>query len=274
MSNNAPQLIPMKKWMRNSSLKFFERNPEAIGAPGFVSLSNPIIVNVLSTNFEPFTRDTYYITVRARSILSENRTRREYREDELFQAEMALATYLDRLNEYFDTRIEQGMQKLQLNGFGESAIKRVLTNYETISVHAYVTQFIDILAKADFYLAIIHYLWLTGELSDSMGEATRLKLTTENETRDTLYELTRLSIKHSQNIQRIVTGAIEQRNAKRAKQAQKDQRRKARLEKLEAEREAATKARQKAARLKRQQEREASLKEANTEQANLAAAVA
>ena len=45
-----------------------------------------------------------------------------------------------------------------------------------------VTQYLDIIAKADYYLSILHYLWVTSELSDSPDEARRVKLNTERAT--------------------------------------------------------------------------------------------
>ncbi|MBL8413582.1 MAG: hypothetical protein JNM42_03995 [Propionivibrio sp.] len=52
---STPQKLPMKKWMRSSSIHFFERNQDALSAPGFVSLSSAMIVKIMASGFEVIT---------------------------------------------------------------------------------------------------------------------------------------------------------------------------------------------------------------------------
>ena len=78
--------------MRKSSIAFFDRNDDVLAAPGYVQLGNPIVVAAMSTGFEPVSRDTHFITCRARYILSNNLKATVYQESEIFGAETALDT--------------------------------------------------------------------------------------------------------------------------------------------------------------------------------------
>ena len=242
--NQGPQIIRMKKWMRNSSIDFFERNKDAIAAPGYVSLCNPMIVEVMSTGFEVISRDTHFITIRARAILSRNLSQKIYNEEEIFAAEMAMDKQFDQLHEYFDTRIEQGEKKLEAAGFGVSQMQRLVQNYETRAVTNGVTQYLDIIAKADYYITILHYLWITSELSDNPDEARRVKLNTEREVRKQLFGITRASNVHYNNIRRICQGVIEKRQAQRKAQSERDRKAAAAAKEAAAQKEARRKKRE------------------------------
>ncbi len=222
MNIATPKLIRMKKWMRKSSIDFFNRNPDVIGAAGFVPLCNDMIVKVMSTGFEVITRDTHFITCRSRQILAQNLTGDIYQESEIFKAESALNALFERTHEYFDTRITQGEQKLAMGGFGMNEIQKLVSNYETKTVTNAVTQYVDILGKADHYITILQYLWVTCELSDNQDEALRVKLTIEREVRHILFAMTRASNIHYNNIRKLCNGVVEARRVERAKQAQRD----------------------------------------------------
>jgi hypothetical protein len=212
MNIATPKLIRMKKWMRKSSIDFFNRNPDVIGASGFVPLCNDMIVKVMSTGFEVITRDTHFITCRSRQILSQNLTGDIYQESEIFKAESALNALFERTHEYFDTRITQGEQKLAMGGFGMNEIQKLVANYETKTVTNAVTQYVDILGKADHYITILQYLWVTCELSDNQDEALRVKLTIEREVRHILFAMTRASNIHYNNIRKLCNGVVEARS--------------------------------------------------------------
>lgn len=278
MAQQTPKLIPITKWMKKSSMHFFVRNPSALAAPGFVPLCNQIVVDVMATGFEPFSRDTYYITCRARMILSNNLKSDVYQEDEVFKAETAINAHLDRMHEYFDTRISQGEQKLQLGGFGVDEIQRMSTNYETKSVTNAVTQYLEILAKADLYLTILHYLWVTSELSDNPDEAMRVKLSTEREVRNNLFAIGRLSSQHFRNIQRICGGVLDERQKERDMQSERDKakavERAKRQEEEKAQRQSATEKRQNQSREKRKTAKIEAINTAQSDMNGLAASPA
>ena len=221
MSSDS-QIVPLKKWMKKSNLHFFDRNPDALAAPGFVSLSVQDCVKILAVGFEPLCRSSFFISCRARQILSDNLSRKIYSEDEIFKAERLINKHIEGLHEYFDTRIEQGEQKLELGGFKPDEIKRVVTNYETKVVTNVITQYLDLITKADVYLTMLHYLWLTGELSDTPDEAMRVKLNTEREVRENLYSVPRLAQSQYDQVRRICNGVVEQRRVEREKQSERD----------------------------------------------------
>lgn len=222
MSHQTPQLIRMAKWMRKSTIGFFERNPDAIAVPGFIPLGNKIVINAISTGFEVLSRDSFFITCRAREILTENVKGNIVNETDIFQAESSLNTMFERVHEYFDARIKQGEQKLEFAGFGLTEITRHTANYETRSVTNAATQYIDVLAKADMYLAVLQYLWLTGELADNPDDAMRHKLNAERDVRQQLFNIIRVSNGHYNNIRRICNGVLELRRTEREAQAAKD----------------------------------------------------
>ncbi|TXT28210.1 MAG: hypothetical protein FD131_3343 [Rhodocyclaceae bacterium] len=274
MNRPTPQLIKMKKWMRKSTVNFFERNPDVIGAPSFVPICNKMIADVLSSGFEVVTRDTHFITCRSRQILSQNLTGDIFQEDEIFKAESAMNAHFERLHDYFDTRIQQGEQKLELGGFGSSEIQKLVTNYETMTVTNGVTQYLDILAKADHYITILQYLWVTSELSDNPDEAMRVKLNTEREVRHHLFGITRASNTHYNNIRRICNGVVERRRQERANQAERDRQRaaerKIKAEQAEARRQAESQQRKDERRQRRDTERAQNLAAAQNELNSLA----
>ena len=216
------QIIPLKKWMKKSSLFFFDRNPDALAAPGFVSLSNGESVKIMSAGYEPICRNTFFISCRARQILSDNLSRKVYSEDEIFKAERSINALLEKMHEYFDTRIQQGEQKLELGGFQVDEMQRIVSNYETKTVTNAVTQYLDLISKADVYLTILHYLWLTSELSDNSDECMRVKLNTEREVREHLYGVTRFAQAQYEIVRKICNGVLEKRRLEREKQSERD----------------------------------------------------
>ena len=276
MNIATPKLIRMKKWMRKSSIDFFNRNPDVIGAAGFVPLCNDMIVKVMSTGFEVITRDTHFITCRSRQILAQNLTGDIYQESEIFKAESALNALFERTHEYFDTRITQGEQKLAMGGFGMNEIQKLVSNYETKTVTNAVTQYVDILGKADHYLTILQYLWVTCELSDDQDEALRVKLTIEREVRHVLFAITRASNIHYNNIRKLCNGVVEARRAERAKQAQRDRElakaRQERTEAKKAEQALAREQQREEKRLRREAEKSQNLKSAQVDMDSLALA--
>lgn len=216
------EMIAMADWMHKSTVKFYERNPDAMYLPGFVSLSSPHIVKIMASGYEIVCRDTFFITCRARQILSDNLQRKVFKEEEVFKAERAINGHLEKLHEYFDTRISQGEQKLELAGFRADEMQRLVKNYQTKPVTNAVTQYVDLLAKADLYYTILHYLWLTSELSDNPDEAIRVKLNTEREVRDHLISVTRFSDSQYSVVRRICNGVVDQRRDDREKQSERD----------------------------------------------------
>ena len=232
MADTGIKIVKMKKWMRHSSLNFLERNPDLMGLPGYVSLAHPEIVKVMAGGFEVMLRDSHFISIRARQILSDNVSGKLYKGDELFKSESALNQTLMQLHEYFDTRLEQATKKLESGGFSVSEVQRHETHYETLAVTNAVTEYLNLIVKADHYSSLLHYLWIFGELSDSPDESLRIKLVTEKEIRVNLFAVTRDSTQHYSNIRRLCNGVLDIRRKEREEQSLRDKaREKARQEK-------------------------------------------
>ena len=223
--DSTTQTIPMSKWMRNSTVKFYPRNPDAMSIPSYVSLSSDHVVKIMAAGYEIVCRDTFFITCRARQILSGNLSKKVFSEDEIFKAEKSINGQMEKLHEYFDTRINQGEKKLELEGFTVDEMQRIVVNYETKPVTNAVTQYLDLLSKADLYITILHYLWLTSNLSDNSDEAMRVKLNTEREIREHLFSVTRFTSKHYNEVRRICNGVLEQRRVEREQQSERDRQR-------------------------------------------------
>jgi hypothetical protein len=181
-----------------------------------------MVVDVMSTGFEVVTRDTFFITSRARQILSNNLKLKVYNQDEIFKAEQDLNMLFECAHEHFDACIAQGEARLRESGFDIGGMQNPRQNYQTITATQYVTQYIDLLAKADYYLSIVEYLWIVGELADDPGESMRVKLNTEREARKQLFGITRASTQYYNNLRRICNGVIELRHKARAEQAERD----------------------------------------------------
>lgn len=276
MTQQNPQYVKMSKWIRKSSMHFFERNPDVLGVPGFVPLGHKMVVDVMSTGFEAVTRDTFFIACRARQILSNNLKSDVYREEDIFKAELELNKLLDQMHEYFDTRIHQGELKLQMGGFDPASMQRLVANYETNSCTNAVTQYIDILAKADNYLTIVQYLWVTSELSDNPNEAMKVKLNIEREVKTNLYAIARASTAHYNNIRRICDEVVKNRQTARANQSAQDKKHHAQAKQEAAQKEAkkaaAAEKRKGKARLRREAERKDALSAAKSHQDQLVTA--
>jgi hypothetical protein len=210
MNQNTPKQVAMKDWRRSSPIQFWERNPDAIGRKMYVNLAHPVIVKLLITSFEPFTRLSYYVSCLARNILSDNLSRATYKEEELFGAEMAIADGLTSLHEYFDTRIEQGRVRLEMSGFSIDDTRANSVDYETMSVTNATSNYLEVLIKADMCLMMIHYLWLTGDLASNPRDNELEKQRSEKEVREAIVNFCRMSERHYQQIQRICKEALAQ----------------------------------------------------------------
>ena len=133
--------------------------------------------------------------------------------------------------------------------------QRLENHYETETFTPATTHYLEIAAKADLYLSILHHLWATGELADSPDDAQRVKLRAENEVRANLYSLSRLSNSHLHNVQRICNAVIQQKAIQRKKQAEQDRMIAAKIAKRNAQREANQLAANAANQLKLEEER-------------------
>ncbi len=221
MKQNTRRIVAMKDWRLNTPIKFWEKNPDAIGRTVHASISHKFILHVLQTTFEPFSKSSYYVSVIARGILSDNLSRGVYKREELFGAETAIADGIQSLHEYFDTRIQQSVSRLEMAGFSLEETRAKAQDYEAISVTNATSNYLDILVKADIYLMVVHYLWLVGELASNTRESDMEKQRCEKEVRDALVNLTRMAERHNGVIHRICREAMDNANKRRVQAAVK-----------------------------------------------------
>ncbi len=219
------ELIPQSKWMARSTLGHFKRDDIPVAATQRILLAQPGILRVLAKAFEPVSRDAYYIGSDARRILADRVSTKIYQEEEIFKAETAINGQLERINDFFDRRIQQAESRLRSAGFDPEGFKQNAKAYEAICTSRTATEYLSIIKKADLYAGLNEYLSIVGELSDSPNESQKAKLNNEREIRGHLFSITRLTSKHFQLIRRICQGVLDQRREERIKQSERDKRR-------------------------------------------------
>ncbi|MDK9702443.1 MAG: hypothetical protein OEL20_04835 [Sulfuritalea sp.] len=222
MAHGNDEVIEQKDWMARSTLKFFERNKNAVMARRVVELGSDLAKKVLSRTWEPVSRDAHYITKQSRGILADRVSQKIYQEDEIFKAETAITTEFTRIDEYLDRRIEQATKKLANAGEDPSSIICPTERYAALCSTRVATDWLNLLAKADIYLRYHEYLYIIGELSDVQNEALRAKLNNERDVRNNLHALPRKTMSQFTIIRRICSGAIEQRLGEREQQSLRD----------------------------------------------------
>jgi hypothetical protein len=218
----SDKAIPMKDWMQHSTLNFFGRNPNAVMARQTVALAREPISKILRRSFEVISRDAHYITINSRLILADRVSGKIYQEEEVFKAETAINAQLERINDYFDKRIQQAEAKLRAAGYDPNAVERKPITYEARCSTRTATEYLQLLTKADIYLVLHEFLWITGELSDSPQEALRARLNNEREVRNHLHSVSRTTTNHFNIIRRICNGVLDQRREQRTKQSERD----------------------------------------------------
>lgn len=218
----ATQMVPISEWMRRTTIEFMRKQTDALYVSGFVTLSKPEIVALMSTLYEPLMRDTYFISCVARTIMLDHTSGDIIQEGELLRAEMEVNKHIESIHEYFDTRITQAEQKLAMHGMTMGTMQRLEKNYETKTCTNAVTHFFDLLYKADLYLTQLHYLWVTAELSDNSDEAMRLKLNAERDARRQLIGLCQLATEHFMLVRRLCKVVSDGSEAQRKADAARD----------------------------------------------------
>lgn len=219
------EVIPQSRWMARSTLGHFKRDDIPVAASQRILIAQPGVLKVLAKAFEPVSRDAYYIGSDARRILTDRVSAKIYQEDEIFKAETAISSHLERINEFFDRRIQQAEARLRSAGFDPDGFKQNAKVYEASCTSRTAKEYLDIIKKADLYTGLNEYLSIVGELSDNQNESQRAKLNNEREIRSHLFSITRMTSKHFQIIRRICHGVIDQRREERAKQSERDKRR-------------------------------------------------
>ena len=217
--------IPMVEWLQHSTVDFFERNPNAVMARQTVSLTQEPVAKILRRSFEVISRDAHYITIVARPLLADRVSGKVFKEEEVFKAETAINAQLARINDYFDKRIHQAETRLHAAGHDADQVlaDRTPKTYEARCSTRTATEYLQLLAKADIYLALHEFLWITGELSDSPQAALDAKLNNEREARNHLRSISRTTIRHFMAIRRICKGVLDERRTRREQRVAKSE---------------------------------------------------
>lgn len=215
-------VVEQKEWLKKSTLKFFEKNKDTMMPRRVIDLGHPLAVKALSSTFEPLSRDAHYITNLARGYLADRVSSKIYQEDEIFRAETTINSAIVQAHDFFDKRIAQAYQKLELAGEAPDQALAHTRGYAAKCSTRTAKEYLDLVKKADVYLLLNQYLEIIGELSDIPSEALRARLNNEREIRNRLFGVTRTTQAQCTVIHRICSAVIEQRKQEREQQSQRD----------------------------------------------------
>ena len=211
-ATNQTAVVPMKTWMRQATLKFFSRNPDMMVMPKLAHISQESILKIMSNSFEAVSRDAYYITIAARSILSDRLSRKVYKEEELFKAEQTIAKTIESATEWLDRQVAQAELKLQAANIDPDQIRRNTKCYDAPCTSSTARLYVDVLVKGDIYLNLVNMLWIAGELSNSEQEAAEAKVRIERDLKNRLLDIARECSRQFLAIHRICIAVMDERN--------------------------------------------------------------
>ena len=209
------KVIPWLEWGRKTSLKFFEKYAEALHLDMTIDMANDMPRRVLAQSFEAVSRDTYYISVMARQILTENVSGKVYQEDEIFKPEQIIVKAIESAKAALDNRILQSDQKLQGAGYSREFIKG---RPDRLGIPIYTSAargYMEVCLAADLYGRMMTGLELIGELSDRQDQSMMALRNAARETRTTMNTLASTISHQFSIINRICNGAVEQRRKER-----------------------------------------------------------
>jgi len=190
--------ISMKKWLAPSSIRFFHFYND-ISRKVVFRLENRLLSDMLSRTFEPASRDSYTIMVKAPVVFAQFQSGSVYKEDELLKAEQEIEKHESLLHEFLDMRIGQSVQRLQHLAYDPDAFERKFTHYEAVIVTNFMGGMLQLYQKADWLYTLYSSLWLLGELSDKTDEANRNYREFQRTLRKQLHAYSTALHKHSLN---------------------------------------------------------------------------
>jgi hypothetical protein len=215
--------IRMDKWMAPSRIRFFKR--DGLTAPSrtvIFRLENQLIADIIARTFEPASRDSYLIMVKAPMLFSQRLSGSIYKEEELLGAEKEIEQHERLLDEFLDTRTEQARQRLVDAGHDPATFKRRFKQYEAAVVTNFATNLLDLYMKADYLYTLHASLWLLGELADSTAEANRAHRAFEHTLKRHLHAYSAALTKHAGNIQRLMDRLRDERREFQQAQSARD----------------------------------------------------
>jgi len=212
----------MDKWLAPSKIKFFKQQINSPCRNITFQIESQLIIGILARTFEPASRDTYLVMVKAPTVFSQMFAGSLYREEELLGAEKAINEHEKLLNEFLDLRIQQAIQRLEGGGYDLNTFKREFKCYEATVTSAFAKNFIDLYVKADLLYSLHFSLWLLGELAEDTAEANFVHRGFERDLKKQLHAYSAALTKHAGNVQRLMDRLREERKAYRAAQSQRD----------------------------------------------------
>lgn len=211
----SEKVIPWSEWGRKTALKFFDKYAGALHLDMEIEMANDMPRRVLAQSFEAVSRDTYYISVMARQILTENVSGKIYQEDEIFKAEQVIVKAIETAKSALDNRILQSDQKLQSAGYSRDVIKG---RPDRLGISIYTSAargFMEVCLSADLYSRMMTGLELIGELSDRQDQSMMALRNAAREARTIMNTLASTISNQFSIINRICNGAVEQRRKER-----------------------------------------------------------
>lgn len=218
--NDTP--IKQSVWMAKSNFNFAKNNKATVRIAKVVHLASNAVLKIMSQTFEPLSRDAHYITVAARIILADRVSGKIYQEDGIFGAETKVIEHMARINEYFDRRIQQAEQKIEMMGGSPSELVQRTQAYEAECTTRTATEYLQILKKADIYLGMLEYLWIMQGLSTDPLESVQAKLNSEKEVKQHILSIPRKSTSQFQIIHKICRDVMAQRKSESLAQSERD----------------------------------------------------
>lgn len=214
MSDKSPTPFLMKNWLAPSKIRFFikARDKEKIKAEGETALGrvvtfpleNKFIRDILSRTFEPGSRDSYLVSVRAPTEFSKRLTTSIFKEDDILGAEKAISDHERMLNEFLDLNTAQATQRLIAAGQNPDSFNRVLSYYEAKIITSTMSGFLSIYQKADYLYTLYNALWLFGELANTTDESNRAWRLFEKNLKKQLFAYSAIITKNAGKVQSLL----------------------------------------------------------------------
>jgi hypothetical protein len=216
MSAQERTVFKQRTWLAASSLRFFERNASVPMAKLHLPLVQPETVRLLRTTLERVSRDSYYVGVTARDILSDYVTAAVYHEDELLKAEQQIYQAVANAHEFLDGMLRSAEKRISAAGFAAPSVSDAAPLYEVSVASNVVTEYLNLLAKADLYFLQLTFLWQIGELADTPEDAMRAKLNSARNVRQRVTHIMVVTNACYTHLRALCQRVIEERRSRKS----------------------------------------------------------
>lgn len=223
-------VIPMKQWLADTTSNFFSRPVHApIVNKGVMELGSRPVITLVAGIFEPYSRDLNYISEVSRVILVGNVPKELLDEADVLGAEDKIEKQIMRVDEWFDARLTQSVQRLESLGVDAEAVLRDRSNLERLEVqwtHTHAKDMVELALKADRYYALNFAIWSNRDSADrspsGKNDAIQARLVNERDIRHQLYSVTKVAARHFTIIHRICKEVQRLREEQRQQRSERD----------------------------------------------------